>query len=122
MSTSTIKVASLESTRDQLKKVIDKLDTANNKALNNNVITSAQQSQFHAYVQDLENELAELNVALINSIIDTITVPSDSPAARIRSSIDELNIAIDSIQDTKKLITKIVMAISSIQSFIDILS
>jgi hypothetical protein len=122
MSTVTIVIASLQNTKKQLDKTIDKLDTANNEALRNGVITQAQHSQFFDYIQDLRNLSAALSVALLNTILDKVTVSSDSPAARIKSSIVELNAAIDSIQDTRNLINKIVMAISSVQSFIDILS
>ncbi len=122
MSTVTIIVASLQSTKKQLDATIEKLNAANNTALSNGVITPAQQSQIFEYIQDLGNLSAALSVAILNAIVDTITVSSDSPAARIKSSIAQLNAAIDSINNTKNLINKIVMTISSIQAIIDILT
>jgi hypothetical protein len=121
MSSVTIKIASLENTRDQLSNTIDKLDAANNKALRDNVITSDQHSQIFADVQDLRTTLAELNIALINTIIDSITVSSNSPAMRLRSSIDQLNTAIDSIQSIRDLLAKITMVISDTQFLIGLL-
>jgi polyhydroxyalkanoate synthesis regulator phasin len=121
MSNITIKTAALESTKDKLSSTINKLNTKNNKALSDNIITSDQHSQIFNDVQSLMNTLAELNVALINSIIDSITVASDSPAARLRSSIEQLNIAIDSIQNIRDLLTKITMVISDTQFLIGLL-
>jgi hypothetical protein len=121
MSSITIKVASLENTKAQLSKTIDKLDTENNKALRDNVITPEQHSQIFDSIQDLKNTLAELNVALINFIVDSITVSSDSPAAHLSTSIRQLSVAIDSIQNIKELLTKITMVISDAQFLIGLL-
>jgi hypothetical protein len=121
MSRITIKIAALENTRDQLSTVIDKLDAANNQAFSSNIIMSAQHSQINNDVQELRNELAVLNIELINSIVDSITVSSDSPAARIRTSIEQLSIAIDSIGNLRDLLAKITMVISDTQSLINLL-
>jgi hypothetical protein len=121
MSNITIKVASLEKTKAQLSNAIDKLDAENNKALTDNVITPEQHSRIFDSIQDLRNTLAELNVALINSIVDSITVSSDSPAARLRASIEKLSVAIDYIKNIRDLLAKITMVISDTQFLIGLL-
>jgi hypothetical protein len=121
MSNLTIKVASLKKLRDWLSEIIDKLDNENKKALRENVITPEQNGQIFADIQALRNILNELDIALINSIIEEITVSSSSPAARIRTSIEKLNKAIEDIKNVRDLLAKITMAISDVQVLIGLL-
>jgi hypothetical protein len=118
MSSTTIQVASLVKERDELNATIEKLNQASNAALSSKAITSGEQSQIFSESQRLGNESSKLDIAIINSIVNTI---NDGSAVQLRSSIAQLNTAIGNIKNTTNLLAKIAKVIFDTQFLIGLL-
>jgi archaellum component FlaC len=121
MANLTIAVDLLKTERDRLSQLIDELSRKNDEALGADNITLNQHSKSFAGIQELENTLNVLNIKLISTITDSITISSNSPGAKISSSIDRLDDAIESIENTAKILSEIATVINAFQSLINIL-
>lgn len=116
-----LKIDQLKLERDRLREHVAKLDQENNQSLDEGKITLGVHSRIFNQIQMLRNALAELNIELFRTTVASITLPDDSPGARIKASIDKLEAAINEIQNLKKLLDTVAEVINAVNNIIGIL-
>jgi hypothetical protein len=118
---SDLKIDQLKLERDRLREHVAKLDQENNQSLDEGKITLGEHSRIFNQIHMLRNALAELNIELFRTTVASITLPDDSPGARIKASIDKLEAAINEIQNLQKLLDTVAEVINAVNNIIGIL-
>jgi hypothetical protein len=113
----TMTIPELKLERDRLRSETEKLDKANNDALTNETIKLGEHSRIFNQIQMQRTALAELNIELFRTTVASITLPDDSPGARIQASIDNLAAAINDIKNLRQLLIRIAEVINAVNDY-----
>ncbi len=111
----------LKTERDRLQVSIAKLEIAKTKALDERLISVSQFREINADQLAMENQLNILNVQLIIKTIESISVGDDSPAAKLSTSVDKLNEAIDRLENLSGFFNAVANVVGSISAIASIL-
>jgi SMC interacting uncharacterized protein involved in chromosome segregation len=98
----TLTPAEIVTARDKCQASIFTIQFTKTKALEDNKISINQFNEISAEQAKLQNKLSELNVQLLTRVLSDITVEASSPGAKLSSSVNRLNEAIDKLEEVGK--------------------
>lgn len=111
----------LKKLRDRCQAIIDQLDSLKHGSLERGQITVDEFNDVTAWQYNIQNEITKLNNLLITRKLSSIAADENSPGALLVASVDELNHAIDRLNDMHEFLdvaAKVIKALGSVASII----
>ena len=109
------------SDRDNLQAIINLIQEVKSKNLEARKITVRQFNEITAVQYEIQREINRLNVGLINTKLTEITVGENSPAAKISASIDQLQKAIEELEEVSRFLNTVADVINGLSQVIGVL-
>ena len=113
----TLTPAEIVTARDNCLASIYTIQFTKTKLLEDKKISENQFNEISAEQAKLQNKLSALNVTLLTRVLSDITVEASSPGAKLSSSVNRLDEAIDKLEEVGKFsdtVASVIKALSVI--------
>ncbi|MEM1370568.1 MAG: hypothetical protein AAGG02_21735, partial [Cyanobacteria bacterium P01_H01_bin.15] len=104
-----------------LRQAIRLLDDEKTNALSSGKIDVQKFRELNGIQLGLENDLGELNVAIVETTLLSITVGDNSPAAKLGTAIQNLKEALKKIEEFRNVLDTIADVINGVNQVIGVL-